>query len=164
MQRTFAPTSNQIVNFGGSILAKSGGEQGSDTSFHDQRSGDVLVVQGTDLLQRMRERIMTDVVQERGGSNDRLLVFADRDQVLGFAKERQRAPREVVRAERVLESRMGGAGIDEISPTELPHVAQPLKDLGVDQPERQLVDADIVPDRVTQNLEACAPSIALVRR
>jgi hypothetical protein len=75
---------------------------------------------------------MPYVVQQRGRANDRLLLFADRRCVFGFAKEGERAPREVVRAKRVLEARVRGAGIDQIGPPELAYVPQSLKDFRVD--------------------------------
>src|SRR5258706_3237941 len=62
-------------------------------------------------------------------------------------------------AERVLEPRVGRARIDEVRPPELPHVPKALKDFGVDERERQLVDSNVVPDRVAQNLEAHSPSL-----
>src|SRR3989454_7215122 len=46
---------------------------------------------------------------------------------------RQRAAREVVRAERVLEAAMRGAGIDEERVPQLTDVTQPLDGRGVDQ-------------------------------
>ena len=39
----------------------------------------------------------------------------------------------MVRAECVLESRVGGAGVNEIGPAELADVAQTLKNLGVNE-------------------------------
>jgi hypothetical protein len=41
----------------------------------------------------------------------------------------------MVGAERVLESRVGGAGIDEVGPSELADVPESLKDFGVDEVE-----------------------------
>src|SRR3984893_17461460 len=65
-----------------------------------------------------------------------------------------------MRAEGMLESRVGGTGVDEIGPTELTYVSEPLKDFGVDERERQLVDTNVVPDGVAQDLEAHGPSLA----
>lgn len=114
----------------------------------------------TDLLESVGERVVSDVVEQRRRPDYRLVDFSDRRRVFGFAKERQRATREVVGAECVLESRVGRAGVDEVSPTELANVSEPLKDFGVDERERQLVDTNVVPDRVAQNLEANRPSLA----
>src|SRR5712691_12117097 len=63
-------------------------------------------------------------------------------------------------AKRVLEPRVRGARVDEVGPTELAYVSEPLKDLCIDELERQLVDTNVVPDGVAQNLEAHGPSLA----
>jgi hypothetical protein len=81
--------------------------------------------------------------------------------MLGLAKEGQRAAREMVSAQGVLETRMGCAGIDQVGPAKLADVPQALKDLCIDELESQRVDADVVPDGVAQNLEARRPLIAL---
>src|SRR6478752_9225888 len=69
-----------------------------------------------------------------------------------------------MRAKCVLESRMCRSRIDEIRPTELANVAETLKDFGVDELKSQLVDSDVVPDRVAQDLESHAPLISRVSR
>jgi hypothetical protein len=66
----------------------------------------------------------------------------------------------MIGAESVLKTRMGCAWINEISPAELPDVAKALKNLGVDKVERQLVDSNVVPYRVAQNLESHGPSLS----
>jgi hypothetical protein len=103
---------------------------------------------------------VTDVVQQGGRPDDGLLILADRDGRFGLAKERQRAPGEMVRAEGVLEPRVRRTRINEIRPAKLPNVAQALKDFGVDELQCQLVDSDVVPDGVAQDLEVRAPFIA----
>src|SRR2546423_2688649 len=117
-----------------------------------------------DLLECVRKRIVSDVVKERRRSHDRLLVFADRDGVFRLAQEREGATRQMMCAERVLESRMGRAGVDEIGPAQLSNVTQALKDFGIDELEGELVDSDVVPDRVAQNLEAHGPFIPVCSR
>src|SRR5437773_6878896 len=67
----------------------------------------------------------------------------------------------MVCTQRVLEARVRRARIDEIRPTELANISQPLKDLRIHERQRQLVDADVVPDGVAQNLEAHRPSLSL---
>src|SRR5436309_7936471 len=106
------------------------------------------MMQRSYLLECVRERIVTDVVKERGRPHDRLFFFADRNRIGRLAEERQRPPREVMGAERVLESGVGCARVDEVRPTELADVPQALKDVGVDELERQLVDSNVVPDGV----------------
>jgi hypothetical protein len=59
----------------------------------------------------------------------------------------------VISAERVLESRMCGAGIDEKRQAELADISQALKDIRVDKLECQLIDTDIVPEWIPQYLE-----------
>lgn len=60
----------------------------------------------------------------------------------------------------VLESGMRRARIDEICPPELPNVSESLKDFSVYESESKLVDANVVPDGIAQNLEAHSPSLA----
>jgi hypothetical protein len=105
---------------------------------------------------------VSNVVKERRRSDYRLVDFADRRRVFRFAKERQGATREVVGAEGVLESCVGRAGVNEVRPPELAHVAKALENFGVDERECQLVDTNIIPDRVAQDLEADGPSLAPV--
>ena len=65
----------------------------------------------------------------------------------------QGPPGEVVRAERVLEPGVGGAGIDEEGVTELPDVAEALERRRVQGLERRRVEPDVVPERVADDLE-----------
>jgi hypothetical protein len=102
------------------------------------------------------ERIVPNVVKERRRSDDGLLLFADRYRVAGLAKERQGASREMVRAKSVLESRVRSAGIYQVRPAKLTHVTQALENLGVYELERQLIDSNVIPDRVAQDLESHA--------
>src|SRR6266404_2407804 len=111
-------------------------------------------MQRADFLECVRERIMADVVQQSSRSNYGLFGLTDRNRIFRLAKERQRAAREVVGAERVLEARVGRARIYEIGPAKLPNVPESLEDFGIDDPEGQLIDAAVVPDGVAQNLEA----------
>ena len=69
-----------------------------------------------------------------------------------------------MRSESVLESRVRCPWINEVRPAELTHVAQALEDFGIDKPERELVDADVVPDGIAQNLEARDPFIPVGSR
>ena len=115
----------------------------------------------TDLLEGVGERVVSDVVEQRRRPDYRLVDFSDRRRVFGFAKERQGASREVVGSERVLESRVGGAGVDEVSPSQLADVPEPLKDFGVEEIESELVDANVIPDGVAQDLEVHGPGQAI---
>ena len=88
--------------------------------------GQRLVVRQARLLERVRERIVADVVQQGGESQSQQACGLGTGP-RGLCELRQRAARQVVRAERMLEARMGGAGIYEESVTELTHVPQSLK-------------------------------------
>ena len=103
---------------------------------------------------------MPNIVEQRRRSHDCLIRLGDGDGVFGLAKERQRPSRQVVGAERVLEPGVGGSGINEVGPTELPDVPKTLEYVGVDKRQRQVIDADVVPDGIAQNLEAPGPSLA----
>ena len=59
----------------------------------------------------------------------------------------------MIRAKRMLEARVCRAWINEKRQAELAHVPQPLKHIRVNELERQLVDTDVIPERVAQNLE-----------
>jgi hypothetical protein len=54
----------------------------------------------------------------------------------------------VVGAERVLEARVRGPGVDEKGVTELADVAETLDCRGVEDRERLRLEADVVPERV----------------
>lgn len=58
--------------------------------------------------------------------------------------------------ERVLEARVGSAGINQESKAELADVSQTLKYFVVDEPNRKLVDTNVIPERVAERLESQA--------
>jgi hypothetical protein len=60
----------------------------------------------------------------------------------------------MVRAQRMLESRVRRAGINEIRPSELADVSESLEDVGIYEIESELIDPDVIPDWVAQYLEA----------
>src|SRR5688572_10162117 len=53
----------------------------------------------------------------------------------------------------MLEAGVRCAGVDEICPSQLPHVSETLNHIGIEQSERELVDSDVIPDGVAQYLE-----------
>ena len=124
-----------------------------DLAAADQRTRDLLVVQRADLLERVRERIVADVVEQRGDADEHAFVAAERREVLVLLEQRQRAPREVVRSERVLEPRVCRAGVDEEREPELADVAQPLEGRRVDQLEAERIEPDVVPERVADDFD-----------
>ena len=97
---------------------------------------------------------MPDVVQQRCRSDDCLFFFVDGYRLVGLTQQRQGATRKMMRTQRMLEARMRRTRIHQISPAQLSDVAKPLEDVGVDKLQGKLVDADVVPDGVAQNLEA----------
>src|SRR5215210_698241 len=107
---------------------------------------------------------MSDVVKERRRPDYCLLLLADRSRVLGFAKERQSAPRKVVGSECVLEPRVRRARVDEVCPSQLTDISQALEHVCVDKVERQLIDTNVIPDGVAQYLEVHDRSCRVVSR
>ncbi len=114
--------------------------------------GQGLVVRQPGLLERMREGVVPDVVQQRrqphGEGVARVEPGAGRLLELG-----ERAPGQVVGAQRVLEAAVGRAGVDEKRLPQLAYVAQALHRGGVHHGERLGVQPDVVPERVAHDLE-----------
>ena len=117
-----------------------------------ERAGDVFMVRRADLLERVRERIVPDVVQQRGGGDDPRFSHR-RLQLTARREQRERATGEVPGAERVLEPRVRRARVDEVREPELPHVPQPLECPRVDEADRQVVERDVVPERVPDDVK-----------
>ena len=67
-------------------------EHRRDLAAGDQRARDLLVVQRADLLERVRERIVPHVVQQRGAAHERALVGAEARQLAALAEQGERAP------------------------------------------------------------------------
>ena len=59
----------------------------------------------------------------------------------------------------LFEARVGRARINEIRPSELAHVSQSLEHFRVDEIERQVVDPDVIPHGVAQDLEVQGPPL-----
>jgi len=97
----------------------------------------------------VRERVVADVVQESGDAREHAFIAAEGAEIVVLLEQRKRAPSEVVGSQRMLEPRMRRAGIDEKRETKLPDVEQPLKRRRIDQLEAQRIDADVVPERVS---------------
>ena len=104
-----------------------------------------LVVGKPGLLQRMGERVVADVVQQRGEADRDAVVLGDAGQLAPLLQRRQGAPGQVVGAERVLEAGVGGAGIDQEGVPDLADVAQALNGRGVEGQQRRAVESDVVP-------------------
>ncbi len=104
-------------------------------------------------LERVRERIMADVVQKRGESHGEAIVLGDPVQLAALLERRQGAARQMIRAERMLEPGVGGAGIDEEGEADLADVAQALERRRVEREQRRPVQADVVPEGVADDLQ-----------
>ena len=103
------------------------------------------------LLERMREGVMADVVQQRRHPYRKALFGAGGPELAQLLQRRERAPGQMECAECVLEAAVGGAGIDQESVTDLTDVAEALNGGSVQGQERGLVDPDVVPERVADD-------------
>ena len=101
----------------------------------------------TRLFERVRKRIVADVVEQRGETHRQAFLR------IGIPELRHDAAREMIGAEGVLEPRMGSAGIDQKRVAELAHVAQALYGWRVEDGKRLGLKADVVPERVANDLE-----------
>src|SRR5258705_356537 len=100
--------------------------------------GGALVGGGARLFECVREGVMPDVVQQRGE------LYLE---LFGYAAGK------MVRAECVLKPGVRGARVNEKRVAELPDVPQTLKRRCVDDRERFGLEADVVPQRVANDLE-----------
>src|SRR5690606_28810913 len=108
-----------------------------------------------ELLERVRERIVPDVVEQSAERNDAAVDVVDGFEVAALAELVQRALCEMVDADGVIETRMRRAGIDQVCVTELFDVAKSLEYGAVDDAARDRIDADRVPERVTDGDGLC---------
>src|SRR6266851_4398535 len=100
--------------------------------------GETLVGGETSLFERMRERVMSDVMKQRGELDLQLL----RD-----------TAGKMVCTQRVLKPGMRGARVNEKCVTELPDVPQTLERRRINDRECLGLEADVVPERVANDLE-----------
>ena len=121
--------------------------------------GDALRLVGREarLLERVGERIVTDIVEQGGEPDGQTVTRIDPGQLATLLQRRERPSGQVVGAEGVLESGMGGAGIDEKGVAELSDVAEPLDRRRIEHELRRAVEADVVPERVADDLEVVPP-------
>ncbi len=89
-------------------------------------------------LESVRERIVSDVVEQR----------RQLDVQLGGGTSRQ-----MVRTQRVLEARVRSPRIDEKGVAELADVAEALEAWRIDHRQSLGIEADVVPERVADDLE-----------
>src|SRR5712692_8844428 len=100
--------------------------------------GECLVSGQARFLEGVRERIVSDVVEQGG----------EVDVQLGSG-----TPGQMIRTQRVLEARVGSPRIDEKCVAELADVAEPLEGWRIDHRQSLGLEADVVPDRVADDLE-----------
>ena len=100
----------------------------------------------------MGERIVADVVQQRGHADCQALLLGRGAQLAQLVEGGQRSPRQVIGAECVLETGVGGAGVDQEGMAELADVAEALNRGRVESKQRRVVDPDVVPERVADDL------------
>ena len=124
----------------------------ADVAVADEGSRHLFVIQRADLLERVRERVVPDIVQQRRDANVRASAFTDVAQVTALLEQRQRTARQGIRAERVLETRMAGARIYQKRQPELSHVPQPLEGRCVDQAKGERLDTDVIPEGIADDL------------
>ena len=108
-------------------------ERGGEFPRAQMTGGETLMGGEARFFERMGERIMADVVKQRGELDLRLL-----GDTAG----------KMVCTQRVLKPRVRGARINEKCVTELPDVPQTLEGRRIDDRERLGLEADIVPERV----------------
>ena len=103
------------------------------------------------LLQRVREGIVADVVQQRRHPYREALLRAGGSELAQLLQRREGPPGQVIGAERVLEAAVGGAGVDQEGVPDLADVAEALNGGGVEREQRGAVDPDVVPERVADD-------------
>ena len=91
---------------------------------------------------------MTDVVQQRRQRHRAAVQLVHTLQPAPLLEDVQRALREMIDADRMIETRVRRARIDEVCVAQLLDVAQPLIRGGVDDAARDRVDPDRVPERI----------------
>ncbi len=105
------------------------------------------------LLERMREGIVSDVVEQRRQADREPLLLGDSREVAALFERGERAARQVIGAERVLEARVRRAGVDQEGVTELADVPQPLHRRSIHGSGSGWLEADVVPERVADDFE-----------
>src|SRR5262249_8189512 len=113
LQRALATPADERVDPLRRLVAQLAPQGLGDFPLTDQRTGDVLVMHRADLLERMREGVVADAMNKRGGARELDLFADDEGEVRLVLEKRADAPGEVIRADGVLEPRMSRPGVDE---------------------------------------------------
>jgi len=139
-----------LGGIGGEVLA----EDRPHGPLAEERGRDLLMVRDPDLLQRMGEGVMPDVVQQRRRLDQPAIEGRDLRQFPRVLEGAHGEPGEVEGAQRMFEAGVRRAGIDQMRQAELAHVAQPLERRRVEEPEIGPLDADVVPERIAQRRQS----------
>src|SRR5688572_18491426 len=102
-----------------------------------------------ELFQRVRKRIVPDVVEKRGIRYDVPLALADVAELTTRLQQPQRMLREMINPECVIEPRMGRARIDEMGQPQLSDVTETLKCRAIHNGYRGIIEGNRIPERVT---------------
>src|SRR5687768_3217633 len=103
---------------------------------------------GLELLERVRERVVADVVEEGRVGNELLAFPHFRWGRTPLAQQTERGGGEVIHTERVIEARVRRARIDQVREPELSDVAETLEGVRVHDPGGRGIEPDRVPQRV----------------
>ena len=99
---------------------------------------------------------MPDIVQQRRHSDRETLHRRSRAQLANLLQACQRTPGQMIRAERMFEAGMSGAGIDQKTVADLSYVPEALNGGSVESEQRRAVDTDVIPERVADGFSGTA--------
>ena len=113
----------------------------------DDAPGALLVVleKSEQLLERVREGIVTDIVEQGGGEKDADIFLFQSEGWIGIEEADEKLLRQVIDTKRMFEPRVSGPRIDEMDKTELRDVAKSLKVLGVYEGEQRVGEMKYIP-------------------
>jgi hypothetical protein len=94
---------------------------------------------------------MADVVQQRGHPDGQTLSFGGRLDLPHLFQRRERAPGQMIGAERVLETAVSGAGVDQEGVAHLTDIPKTLDGGGIESQESGVVYPDVVPEGVADD-------------
>src|SRR5690606_38532988 len=105
-------------------------------------------VLGTQFFERMRVRVVPDVVQQPRIRNELAIERIQPVELASLTQQLESLPREVIYPQCVIEACVSCSGIDEIGVTELPDVTEPLKYPRIDDTHGGRIEADRAPQGI----------------